>query len=178
MKGTSFLVRESPDADDERFLYLPALGRVRRIAGEEKQASFVGSDLTYEDVGGQEVADYSYTFANPNATWKAADGSTHPAWALEARAKDPGAEFPRSVSLVLKDRYIVVSAETFNRRNERAKIFEVRRLERVENVWTVLDIQVTTISAKTRTELVTTAIDYNVGLRPSDFDPRRLEAMK
>jgi Outer membrane lipoprotein-sorting protein len=30
----------------ERFLYVPALGRVRRIAGSEKQESFVGSDLT------------------------------------------------------------------------------------------------------------------------------------
>ena len=43
IRGTSFLVWEHPAADDERFLYLPALGRVRRIAGAEKQESFVGS---------------------------------------------------------------------------------------------------------------------------------------
>ncbi|MGH9348232.1 MAG: outer membrane lipoprotein-sorting protein, partial [Vicinamibacterales bacterium] len=33
IKNTGFLVWEHPDAADERFLYLPALGRVRRIAG-------------------------------------------------------------------------------------------------------------------------------------------------
>ncbi len=75
------LVWEHPDADDERFLYLPALGRVRRIAGQEKQESFVGSDLSYEDIGGRDIADYTYTFADENATWTAPDGSRHPAWA-------------------------------------------------------------------------------------------------
>ncbi len=59
IKNTAFLVWEHPDADDERFLYLPALGRVRRIAGEEKQESFVGSDLSYEDIGGRDIADYT-----------------------------------------------------------------------------------------------------------------------
>ena len=51
IRNTAFLVWEHPDADDERFLYLPALGRVRRIAGQEKDESFVGSDLSYEDIG-------------------------------------------------------------------------------------------------------------------------------
>lgn len=36
IRSTAVLVWEHPDADDERFLYLPALGRVRRIAGQEK----------------------------------------------------------------------------------------------------------------------------------------------
>jgi len=61
IRGTGFLVWEHPDADDERFLYLPALGRVRRIAGAETQESFVGSDLTYEDIGGRELDHYTYT---------------------------------------------------------------------------------------------------------------------
>ena len=58
IRGTGFLVWEHPDADDERFLYLPSLGRVRRIAGTETQESFVGSDFTYEDIGGREFDEY------------------------------------------------------------------------------------------------------------------------
>jgi hypothetical protein len=92
IKNTGFLVWEHPGADDERFLYLPALGRVRRIAGSEKQESFVGSDLSYEDIGGRDIADYTYAFADPDATWNAPDGSRHPAWALESRAKDTNAD--------------------------------------------------------------------------------------
>ena len=127
IRNTGFLVWEHPAADDERFLYLPALGRVRRIAGEEKQESFVGSDLSYEDIGGRDIADYTYAFADESASWTAPDGSKHPAWSLESRAKDPHADFPRSVSLVLKDDFIIVHADIFNRRNERAKRFEVRQ---------------------------------------------------
>ena len=69
IKGTGFLVLEHPGADDERFLYLPALGRVRRIAGEEKQDSFVGSDFTYEDIGGRELTDYAYAIVDAAASW-------------------------------------------------------------------------------------------------------------
>jgi hypothetical protein len=175
IKGTAFLVWEHPASDDERFLYLPALGRVRRIAGAEKQESFVGSDLSYEDIGGRDVAEYTYAFADSNAVWTAPDGATLPAWALESRAKDAGAMFPRTVSLVLKDRYIAVHADIFNRRDERAKVFDVKRLERVDGIWTVLDLVVANERDRTRTELTTTAIRYNTGLTEKDFDRRELE---
>jgi hypothetical protein len=175
IRGTSFLVWEHPGGDDERFLFLPALGRVRRIAGAEKQESFVGSDLSYEDIGGRDLADYIYAFSAENATWTAPDGSVHPVWALESRARDAQAAFPRSVSLVLKDRFIVVHGDVFNRRDERAKVFDVRRLERVDGIWTVLDLVVVNEREKTRTELATTSVRYNVGLGPDDFTRRALE---
>jgi hypothetical protein len=175
IKGTGFLVWEHADADDERFLYLPALGRVRRIAGGEKQESFVGSDLSYEDIGGRDVADYTYAFTDPNATWTAPDGSKHPAWALESRATDRAADYPRSVSIVRKDNFIVVHADTFNPRNERVKVFDVTRLDRVDGIWTVLSMVVVNERDRTRTELDTSSIRYNVGLTEKDFTRRQLE---
>jgi hypothetical protein len=175
IRNTAFLVWEHPDADDERFLFLPALGRVRRIAGEEKQESFVGSDLSYEDIGGRDVADYTYAFTAGSATWTAPDGSVHPVWALESRAVDRDADFPRSVSLVLRDRFIVVHADIFNRRNERTKVFDVRRLERIGGIWTVMELVVANEREMTRTELTTTSVRYNVGLADDDFSRRRLE---
>jgi hypothetical protein len=175
IRNTAFLVWEHPDADDERFLYLPALGRVRRIAGQEKDQSFVGSDLSYEDIGGRDIADYTYAFAGDNASWTAPDGTRHPAWLLESKAKDPNADTPRSVSHVLKDRFIIASSEIFNRRNERVKRFEVRKLDRVEGIWTVLDLVMSNERDNTRTELTTTSIDYNVGLKEEDFSRRQLE---
>jgi hypothetical protein len=176
IRNTAFLVWEHPDADDERFLYLPALGRVRRIAGEEKQESFVGSDLSYEDIGGRKVSDYTYTFADRNAMWVAPDGSRHPAWALESRAKDAAAEYPRSISLVVKDRFIVAHAELFNRRDEKTKTFDVRRLEQIDGIWTVMDLVANNERDRTRTELTATSVRYNVGLTDKDFTRRELEA--
>ena len=175
IRGTAFLVWEHDDTADERFLYLPALGRVRRIAGQEKQESFVGSDLSYEDIGGRDVADYTYAFAAENAAWTAPDGSKHAAWALESRARDKDAEFPRSVSLVLKEHLVSVHAEIFNRRDERAKVFDVRKLERVDGIWSALELVVANDRDKTRTELITTSLRYNVGLTDDDFSRRQLE---
>ena len=175
IRGTALLVWEHPDAEDERFLYLPALGRVRRIAGEERQESFVGSDLSYEDIVGRELADYTYGFTNENATWTAPDGTRLAAWGLESRANDRAADYPRSVSLVLKDRFIIAHADIFNRRDERTKVFDVRRMERIDGIWTVMDLVVVNEQQKTRTELTTTSIRYNVGLTEDDFTRRRLE---
>ncbi len=178
IKNTGFLVWEHPDADDERFLYLPALGRVRRVAGEEKQQSFVGSDLSYEDIGGRDVSDYTYSFTDPDATWTGPDGSKHAAWSLESRAKDRGADYPRSVSLVRKDNFIVVHADLFNPRNERVKVFDVRRTDRIDGIWTVMSLVVANERDRTRTELDTTSVRYNVGLSDEDFTRRQLEQGK
>lgn len=179
IRNTSFLVWEHPKADDERFLYLPSLGRVRRIAGAETQESFVGSDFTYEDIGGRELDDYTYAFSGPdngNTTWTPAGGGTvRQAWRIESKRKDASAEFPRVVSLILKDAFVVVAADVYNKRNEKQKVYTVRRLEQVESIWTVMDSEMTNALEKTRTELVVESADYNVGLKEADFSRRELE---
>ena len=176
IRGTGFLVWEHPNADDERFLYLPSLGRVRRIAGTETQESFVGSDFTYEDIGGRELEDYTYAFADGAASWTPAGGGpAREAWRLESRRKDSSAEFPRVVSIVLKDSYVVVGADVYNRRNEKQKVYTVRRLDQIEGIWTVMDSEMVNSLEKTRTELAVESMDYDVGLKDADFSRRELE---
>ena len=178
IRGTSFLVWEHPAAEDERFLFLPSLGRVRRIAGSETQDSFVGSDFTYEDIGGRELDEYTYGFAGPDgetASWSEPGGRAHPAWRLESKRKDASVPFPRVVSLILKDSFVVVQADVFNRRNERQKVYTVRKLDRIEGIWTVMDSEMTNVSEKTSTGLTVERADYNVGLKEADFSRRELE---
>lgn len=175
IKGTGLLVWEHPTAEDERFLYLPALGRVRRIAGSEKQESFVGSDFSYEDIGGRQLDDYRYTLLDRAATWTSPSGEAFPAWRLESTAVDARATHPRVVSLVRKDNFVVVSAEIFNRRNEREKQYEVQDLRQVDAIWTAMTIAMTNALQRTRTELVVASVRYNVGLSESAFTRRELE---
>jgi hypothetical protein len=174
IEGTAFLVWKHPDSEDERFLYLPALGRVRRIVGAESQDNFVGSDFTYEDISGREFEDYTYTMVDTNAAWTQA-GKTSPAYRIESRARDPQARFPRIVSMVLKESFVVTQADIQNRRDERQKVYEVRRLERIQGIWTLTDVVMTNTSERTRTELSTTDVQYNVGLTENDFSRRELE---
>jgi hypothetical protein len=178
IRGTGFLVWEHPKADDERFLYLPSLGRVRRIAGAETQESFVGSDFTYEDIGGREFDDYTYSFAGPdgsNASWTLPGGAPRPAWRLESRRKDASAEFPRVVSLVLKESLVVVGADVYNRRNEKQKVYSVKQLQQIDGIWTVTESEMSNAIEKTRTELGVDSAQYNVGLKETDFSRRELE---
>ena len=175
IKGTGLLVWEHPDGEDERFLYLPALGRVRRIAGAEKKESFVGSDFSYEDIGGRELADYTYAFAQHEMNWTAPDGQVHRAWQLAYAAKDRTVTYPRVVATVRKDNFMVVAADIFNAREERVKRYEVRRLERIDGVWTAMDALMTDGIARTRTELIVNTAKYNVGLTETDFSRRALE---
>jgi hypothetical protein len=175
IRGTSFLVWEHPQSEDERFLFLPSLARVRRIAGTETQESFVGSDFTYEDIGGREFDDYTYALVEENASWSPAAGAARPAWRLESRRKTGAVPFPRVVSLVLKDNYVVVQADIHNKRDEKQKVYTVRRLEQVKGVWTVMDAVMTNAIEKSRTELTIDAVDYNVGLVEADFSRRELE---
>ena len=176
INGTGFLVWEQPNAEDERFLYLPALGRVRRIATSEAQESFVGSDFTYEDIGGREFEDYSYRMVEESRAWKAPDGASHQVYVLESRNRDANARFPRIVSLVRHDNFIVVHASIHNKRDEVQKTFEALKVEKTDGYWTVLDMRMTDATQRTRTELVLEKVEYDIGLKPDDFSRRALEA--
>ena len=79
------------------------------------------------------------------------------------------------MSLVPKDSLVVVAADVYNRRNEKQKVYTVRRLEAVQSIWTVMASEMTNAVEKTRTELVVESIEYNVGLKESDFSRRELE---
>jgi hypothetical protein len=177
--GTGFLVWERPGGDDDRFLYLPALARVRRITGAERQESFVGSDFTYEDIGGRALEDYAYTLVpedgNWNGSWADASGARHPAWRLESKAKDRDATYPKVITTIRKDNFVVVAAEVFNRRGERAKTYQVTKLASVQGIWTVMASTMANEVGRTRTELVVTEARYNTGLAERDFSRRELE---
>ncbi len=173
--GTGFLVWERPGGEDDRFLYLPALSRVRRISGSERQESFVGSDFTYEDIGGRAFEDYAYSLVEENASWADASGARHPAWRLESKARDADATYPKVISTIRKDNFVVVAADVYNRRGERAKGYRVTTLAEVQGIWTVMGSTMANETERTRTELAVTEARYNTGLTERDFSRRELE---
>jgi len=58
LRGMTVLSIEARDRSDDVFVYLPSLGRVRRISMSRRTDSFLGSDLTYEDLDRQRAEDY------------------------------------------------------------------------------------------------------------------------
>ena len=61
VKDTTFMVYKYPDKDDDRWLFIPAINLVKRIAANDKYSSFVGSDFTYEDVSGRKPEEDTHT---------------------------------------------------------------------------------------------------------------------
>jgi outer membrane lipoprotein-sorting protein len=61
IKGTGFLQVEHSDADDDLWIYLPALKKSRRLVANNKKDSFVGSDFSYGDIALPKVDQYRHT---------------------------------------------------------------------------------------------------------------------
>ena len=62
VKGTSFLSFSHANQDDEQWLYLPALKRVKRISSRNKTGSFMGSEFSFEDMTSFEVEKFDYAY--------------------------------------------------------------------------------------------------------------------
>lgn len=62
VEGTTLLTFAHKTVDDDIWLFLPALKRVKRIAGNNKSGPFMGSEFSFEDFGVQEVEKYTYKF--------------------------------------------------------------------------------------------------------------------
>ena len=62
VKGTALLSFTHKKGDDDQWLYLPALKRVKRIASKNKSGPFVGSEFAYEDLTSQEVEKFTYEY--------------------------------------------------------------------------------------------------------------------
>lgn len=67
VRGTALLSYSHRQGDDDQWLYLPALKRVKRISSADKSGSFMGSEFSYEDLGSREVEKYAYRFLQEEA---------------------------------------------------------------------------------------------------------------
>lgn len=78
IKGTALLIHAGTKAqEDDQWFYLPALRRVKRIATPSKASSFVGSELTFEDLTPEDLARYDFRFVREEV----ADGT--PVWVID-----------------------------------------------------------------------------------------------
>ena len=48
--------------DDDQWLYLPALGRVKRISSSNKSGAFMGSEIAFEDFSGSDYRKYDWNY--------------------------------------------------------------------------------------------------------------------
>jgi len=177
VKGTGFLTYDYDHRlDDDQWLYLPALHKSKRIASDDKTSSFMGSDFSYADMTSRELEDYHYRIL------KELSVSGRSCWVIESIPKtqkvveDFG--YTKSVLFVRKDCYVVVRSVNWVNESKRLKYMEVKRLEKINGIWTPLETHMTTKFGKRRehTTILTHAnVRYNEAPEENLFSLRQLE---
>jgi hypothetical protein len=169
VRDMTFMVWKDPQRDDERWLFIPAIRLVRRIAANDKRSSFVGSDFTYEDVSGREVKEDSHTLLREETR------EGRPAFVIRSVPKDEkSADFSYRVAWIDQETFVLWREEYYDKRDELYKVFTANEVKQVQGVWTAVRRTMQNVQNEHRTEVTFLKIDYNVGLENSLFSERYL----
>jgi len=118
VKNTAFLNISHELRDDEMYLYLPALNRIRRIASSSKHKNFMGSDFTYDDMGDRDIDDYTYRMVESSTRFRDQE-----VYLIEGSAKDPNQTgYSKLRFWIRKDIYQPVKIEFFDRHGDLEKV--------------------------------------------------------
>ena len=178
IRNTGFLTfgYDAPDKDDDQWLYLPALGKPKRIASSDKDGSFMGSDLNYSDMSSTELSDYNYKLLK-ETTLK---GSK--AWIIESMPKtkevidDTG--YKKSILAVRQDNYVITRIKSWTKDGGYVKLIDFNQVELIDNVWVPLEIKVTKKLGKTikhKTHIKISNVKFNQNLSDDMFTLRRIK---
>ena len=161
------------EADDDRWLYMPSLDLVKRIAASDKRTSFVGSDFLYEDISGRNPSEDFHELIP-------ADGPFH---VVRGTPRNPGAvEFAAYVAHIDKTTWLPMRIEYHKADGRPYRIIEVLEVELVAAAEqgrpvaypTVVRSVARDLETGSRTEMVFSDIRYNSGLEDALFTERYL----
>lgn len=111
IKGTATLMVEHAGADDEMWIYLPALGKVRRLSAANKKDSFVGTDLSYGDVVGYKVEEWQHKLVGEEEHGGGACYVIESVPANPAVAQNTG--YSKRVTWVRKDNFVAARNDVY-----------------------------------------------------------------
>ncbi len=176
LRGTAYLNYDwaDPETDDDSWLYLPSLQRVKRIATSDTSDSFLGSDFTYADINGLETSWYDYSYFSES---EIVDGQD--CWVIDVVAKpefrdkaEEATGYSRLRTWIRKDNFLQQRAQAWELRGNRIKYFNSSEIEQIDGIWTIKRMQVVT-TRNDRQEhasiLQVEEISYNVELGDEIF---------
>ena len=169
VRQMTFMVWKYPGKNDDRWLYVPAIKLVRRIAADDKNSSFVGSDFTYEDISGREVSEDAHTLKNEEAL------NDKAVYVVESKPiEEKSAYYSRKVSRIDKVSFLPLKEEYYDKRGELLKTFTADKVETVAGTATIMQRTMANAQSGHRTVVTFEAVTYNNGLKDSIFSERYL----
>jgi len=163
IRGTAFLVwsQRDPDDEDPRWIYLPALRKVRRIAAGDRGRSFVGTDFAYEDLAERAVEEDTHRLLRREEL----QGRPH--YVIESRPRGESS-YERRLQWVDAQRWTVSKVEFYDRPDRLAKVLDVR-WQQVDGIWAWKHLEMRDPRREHRTVVEVEEVRHDQGLDDSLF---------
>jgi outer membrane lipoprotein-sorting protein len=163
VKGVGFLTLN----DDEMYLYMPEFGKVRRIASHLKNDTFMGTDFSYDDMG-------STRFATRFDAKLLAKDAAQATLELTPR-KGQESPYGKLVMVVNLERHQPVRVEMLDKAGQPWKVMEYDKVEKIAGRWVPRSISMRDLKKKHATRMEMADIQFDTGLKDSDFNQRMLK---
>lgn len=170
-KGVSFMKIEHEGQDDEMRMWLPAFKKIRRIASTKKGDSFMGSDLSYEDMTSRDLGENDYHRLEDETV----DGID--CYVLEIiPKKEAKSSYSKHKSWVIKESLVGLKEESFDKRGElkKKKQFQFREIAKYHVIQRVF---VKDVQNNHTTEVTFADIVVDSGIDESLFQEKNLKRL-
>lgn len=165
LKNTVLLVWKHPGADDDRWLYLPALDLTKRIAASDKRTSFLGSDFLYEDISGRDL----------NADTHQLVDTTSDYYVLKNIPRQPDTvEFSEYTMWIHRKTFLPVKVEYLDKQGKKYRVYTALEVETIQGYPTVTRSRMQDLALKQETTMEFTHIKYDRELPEDIFTERYL----
>ena len=172
VKGTGFLSwqYDDPSQDDDRWLYLPAMKKVRRISGSSaRKENFMGSDFTYDDMGGRSVDEDIHRLLEEEIL------EGYPCWVVESIPKEKSETYSKKVYWIRKDALTPVRVEFYDRMGALLKTLEASGIEQQGEYWIARRMEMSNHQRDHRTVITVDEIAYDLEVDETWFTVPALE---
>ncbi len=174
VKGTAFLNFTHKVGDDDQWLYLPALKRVKRISSRNKSGSFMGSEFAYEDISSQEVEKYTYKWIRDEIY----DGKE--CFVIERYPVDKkNSGYTRQVTWIDKIEYRQWKVEYYDRKSSLLKTLTFKGYQKyLDKYWRAEGMNMVNHQNGKSTELNWSNYKFRTGLKDKDFSKNSLKRVR
>ncbi|MDJ0739637.1 MAG: outer membrane lipoprotein-sorting protein [Gammaproteobacteria bacterium] len=168
--GVGLLTKDYPGDNNDQWLYLPALGRVRRVSSGRKGGRFVGSDLFFEDLRDREVEMDHHRYLGERKLGKLG------VKVLESVPVDSSnSVYTKRVSYIHPGTLIALRVDLYQAHSDKpVKRLSVKRIKRIQGFWTVLDSVMQDLESDHQTRITLSKATYNQGVPDRVFTSQAL----
>ena len=173
--GISFLKIEKDEGDDFMNMWLPAFKKFRRISSQKKSDSFMGSDLSFEDMTNREVNDYQYKILNNNASCFENDQINN-CYILESVPNDKNSEYSKHISWIDEASYLSYKEESYDKEDKLLKKKTIK-YSVIDNYSIMDELFVENVQKNHSTLLKVSEIKINLGFKDDMFHTKTIKRM-